>query len=163
EDHSGVAVRELVDVLGDRLTRLTVVLEGMSLAGGPGAIVQPELAVHWAGDDLSTFPGLAPWDDAALLAFSETPLMRGAIISAPTPLLLSATHVEAIARRFRVAGVEVGHAGALRGVSECMWSGRIGRDVPVSLAMVGTQSIETGRGSVGSIAGVSALAVASLA
>ncbi|HSI06404.1 MAG TPA: hypothetical protein VLC93_18095, partial [Myxococcota bacterium] len=163
EDQSGVAVRELVEALGERLTRLTIVLEGMALAGGAGSVVQPELAVHWAGDGLSTFPNLAPWDEASLLAFSDTPVTRGAIISVPTPLLLSATHIEAIARRFRVTGVEVGHAGCLRGVSECMWSGRLPKHVPVSLAMVGTTSIETGRGSVRSIAGVAALAVASLA
>ncbi len=163
EDQSGAAVRELVEALGERLARLTVVLEGMALAGGAGSVVQPEIAVHWAGDALSTFPTLAAWDEASLLAFSDTPVTRGAIVSVPTPLLLSATHIEAIARRFRVAGIEVGHAGCLRGVSECMWSGRLAAHVPVSLAMVGTTSIETGRGSVRSIAGVAALAVASLA
>jgi hypothetical protein len=163
EDPSGAAVRELVEALEERLTRLTIVLEGMALSGGAGSVVQPEIAVHWAGDALSTFPNLAPWDDASLLAFSDTPVTRGAIVSVPTPLLLSAAHVEAIARRFRVAGVEVGHSGCLRGVSECMWSGRLAKHVPVSLAMVGTTSIETGRGSVRSIAGVAALAVASLA
>ncbi len=163
EDHGGVAVRELVEALGERLTRLTIVLEGMALSGGAGSVVQPELAVHWAGDGLSTFPHLAPWDDASLLAFSDTPVVRGAIVSVPTPLLLSAAHVEAIARRFRVAGIEVGHTGCLRGISECMWNGRLPKALPVSIAMVGTTSIETGRGSVRSIAGVAALAVASLA
>lgn len=163
EDHGGDAVRELVETLGGRLTRLTIVLEGMALTGGAGSVVQPELAVHWAGDALSTFPTLAAWDEDSLHAFSDNPVVRGAIVSAPTPLLLSATHVEAIARRFHIAGVEVGHSGCLRGISECMWNGRLAKDVPVSLAMVGTTSIETGRGSVRSITGVVALAVASLA
>lgn len=163
EDYGGVAVRELVETLGERLARLTVVLEGMALSGGAGSVVQPEIAVHWAGDGLSTFPNLAAWDEDSLHAFSDTPVVRGAIVSAPTPLLLSATHVEAIARRFRIAGVEVGHSGCLRGIAECMWNGRLAKDVPVSLAMVGTTSIESGRGSVRSITGVAALAIASLA
>ena len=159
DDTSGDYVRALVG--GMQLTRATVVLEGMALAGGAGALVVPELVMQWAGESVIAFKSRDVWDDEALLAFADARIGRGAVLSALAASLLSAEHVEALSRRVKLSGVEVGQLGVLRGLAELGWSERL--QIPIALALVGTEHVATERPSIPSIAGVSALAIASLA
>ncbi|MBC7793013.1 MAG: hypothetical protein H7Z43_04855 [Clostridia bacterium] len=156
-DTAGTFVRQLVT--GLQLTRITVVLEGMAFAGDAGALVMPELVVHWAGEEVITLKARAAWDEDILLGFADK-VGRGSILSALAPSMLSASHIEALARRFRIGGVEVGQLGVLRGLAELGWSEQL--QLPIALALVGTEHVETDRASIASITGVSALAIASL-
>lgn len=159
EDTSGVFVRELVSGL-QGLARITVVLEGMALGGAAGSLVMPELVLHWAGEEIIGLKTRDAWDEDALHSFADARVARGSVMSAPAASLLSASHVEVLARRFKLAGIEIGQIGVLRALAELGWSDHL--QLPIALALVGTEHVDTERPSIPSIAGVNALAIASL-
>jgi hypothetical protein len=162
EDTEGSGVSALLHALAPQLKSVTLVLEGTAVAGGPGTIVLPQIAVRWAGEHKVFIPNTAPLAADSFLGFADAAVQEGALLSVSAAALLSPEHVSALARSYGVAAIEVGAAGLVNAVADARWRGELPAAVDLRWALVSTVAASTGRPDLPSLSGYAAVAVAAL-
>ncbi|MBI3179194.1 MAG: hypothetical protein HYZ27_06005 [Deltaproteobacteria bacterium] len=161
EDGEAMLLRTLLAALGPRIIGAALIMEGVALSGGVGAIVLPHLLVEWRESKL-WLPNAAPLAAGDLVGHADAQVLGGAVLSAPAASLLSPGHVADLVRAYGVSAVEVGGAPALEALMDARLSGVLSPGADVSWALVGGQSTARGRPTLTSIASHAALALAVL-
>jgi hypothetical protein len=162
EDTEGSGVSALLCALAPQLESVTLVLEGTALAGSPGSILLPQIAVRWAGEHKLFIPSTTPLAADSFLGFADADVREGALLSVSSAALLSPDHVGTLARAYGVAAIEVGAAGLINAVADARWRGELPETVDIHWALVSTVAASTGRPDLPSLSGYAAVAVAAL-
>ena len=161
-DPDAFLLRSLLDTLGPTIASVTIVLEGSLLRGPPGSVLLPHLLIRWAGEQKLAPPATAPFDPEDLNGYANGPVQRGAVLSVPSAALLSREHVDEVRQRYDVAAIDVGGDGMIDALNDALWAGTLGPEPCAGWVLVGTERVSTGRLSVASQSGTSAVAVARL-
>ena len=159
EDSGAGAIRTLMRELGPILQSVTFVMEGSPIGLSEGAVVHPQGLVCWAGEERLSLNARAGFGAEALQGYAEA---QGFVLSTPSAALLSSERLSQMRRSLPLVGVNVGGEGVLRAINEALWNGQLDGSKDVNWVFVGSQHGETGRPTLASLAGLSAVAVAHL-
>jgi hypothetical protein len=158
EDGSGSGVRELLGA-ATNLRGITLVLDGTALLAAPGAVLLPSLLLRWAGESMIALPPGGGFELDELTGLAPDVNSGGAVLSVPHASLLSTDHVADLAQRRDVRAVEVGGAATLEAIAERAWRGGLAEGVQVAWAVVSSQFVASGRPSVATLSGQTAVAM----
>jgi hypothetical protein len=162
EDAGASGLEALLATLGPALQSVTIVLEATSLEAAPGTVLLPDVLLSWAGEHKLAVPGANRGDESELTSLAEGVETGGALLAVPHAGLLSTTHVSALAQRYKVRGIELGSSTSVAALADLVWAGVLGPEVELTWAAVAAQYVRTGRASLATLSGQSALAVAKL-
>lgn len=155
-------LRALLEALGPVVASATVLLQGTVLTGAPGTVLLPHLLLRWAGEQKISLPVASSFDADDFHGYTDSAVQHGAVLSVPSASLVSARRIAELQQQLNIAAIEVGGAGALGALNDALWCGTLSTDAKISWVLVSTQQTSTGRPSVASLAGMSAVAIAKL-
>ncbi len=161
-EDAGGGLATLLATLRDSLASVTVVLEATALEAPPGVVLVPDVMLTWAGEHAVAVPGANRGEEAELASLAEGVQVGGALLSIPHASLLSSPHVSGLAQRYKVRGIDLGGGAAVGVLADAIWAGMLGPDVELTWAAVATQYVRSGRPSVATLSGQTALAISRL-
>jgi len=159
DDASDGGLAALLAPIAARLRSITLALDGSARGAPDGALFLPDVLVRWAGEHLLAVPAanrVQPGDFAGLTSAVS---VGGGALCVPHASLLSAGHMGELGRELKANVVTLGGDALLDALARAVWAGVLAPEVEIVWAVVSGRTVASGRPSLATQGGHSALAL----